>query len=491
MRIAIAGLQHESNTFASAGTSREQFQQDCLLFDDDIAPRWRDAHHEIAGFFAAGDELHYETVPLVMAKATPSGPVDSALVEEIVGEIICRLNRCRVDGLLLALHGAMVTDQEHSGDTFVLQALRQALGPALPIVVTLDFHANCTEQMAQLANAALFYQTNPHTDMRSKGIEAGRLLYRIVGGEVRPTMSLCRPPMIVPINHQQTAAEPLRELLAAARHAERRQDVLSVSLSPGFPYADVPAMGPTVLAVTDANPALADDIASELAQRLWQARKAMAIELPTAAQAVRDALQCATSPVVLVDFGDNVGGGSAADGTLILAELVKQRARRSVVTIADPQAVAQCTAAGIGASLTLTVGGKTDRLHGEPVRLKGEVRFLHDGRWVESQARHGGVRFNDQGPTVLFEWGQDNSLCLTTKRYPPFSLGQITSLGINPRHQQILVVKAAIAYRAAYEPIAGRIIEVDTPGLTAVSPAHFNYQHIRRPIWPLDPETTY
>jgi microcystin degradation protein MlrC len=189
---------------------------------------------------------------------------------------------------------------------------------------------------------------------------------------------------------------------------------------------------------------------------------------------------------VLVDAGDNVGGGSAADGTVLLAELLRQRATDAVVCLYAPDEVRECTRAGVGHEVRLAVGGKVDRLHGDPVPVRGRVRVLHDGTYVEPQVRHGGKRVNHMGPTALVEVEGRNLLVLTSLRHPPFSLGQLTCLGIRPELQRVLVVKAAIAYKAAYAPVAGTVIEVDTPGLTAVNPRRFAYRHVRRPLYPLD-----
>jgi microcystin degradation protein MlrC len=189
--------------------------------------------------------------------------------------------------------------------------------------------------------------------------------------------------------------------------------------------------------------------------------------------------------VVLVDTGDNVGGGSAADGTVLLQELLRQGATEAVVCLFAPEEVRACAAAGVGAEVPLTVGGKVDRLHGDPVSVTGRVRLLHDGTYVEPEVRHGGKRINHMGPTALLEVPGRNLLVLTSQRHPPFSLGALTCLGIRPERQRILVVKAAIAYKAAYAPVAGTVIEVDTPGLTAVNPERFTYRHVRRPLYPL------
>jgi microcystin degradation protein MlrC len=191
-------------------------------------------------------------------------------------------------------------------------------------------------------------------------------------------------------------------------------------------------------------------------------------------------------PVVLVDTGDNVGGGSAGDGTIILAEMLRQGATDGVVCLFAPDGVTECVAAGVGSTVQLVVGGKVDRLHGEPLTVSGRVRVLHDGTYIEPQVRHGGKRVNHMGATALVEIEGRNLLVLNSQRHPPFSLGQLTCLGILPELKRILVVKAAVAYKAAYQPIAGTIIEVDTPGLTAVNPRRFDYRHIRRPMYPLD-----
>jgi microcystin degradation protein MlrC len=195
------------------------------------------------------------------------------------------------------------------------------------------------------------------------------------------------------------------------------------------------------------------------------------------------------TPVILVDMGDNIGGGSAADSTFLLAELVRQQAQGYVCVLADPAAVQECIRAGVRQPIALEVGGKTDTLHGAPVLVRGRVRSLHDGLFEETERRHGAARDNDQGLTAVVEVervadGPPNLLALTTRRQPPFSLRQITSLGIEPQYQSMIVVKAAIAYRAAYEPVAGHILEVDTPGLTAINPTRFTYRKAR-PIWGL------
>jgi microcystin degradation protein MlrC len=487
MRIGVAGFMHESNTFNPLPTGRAAFVEQGLSFGPALLGEWRDAHHEVGGFLESAAALGFEPVPLLMGWATPSGPVTADAFDEITGRLVEALRRERPDGLLLALHGAMVAESHPDADGETMARLRAAVGPDFPIVLTLDLHGNLSERLIRLSHAAVAYRTNPHIDQRECGRRAASLLTRHLRGEVNLRQALAKPPLLVNIMVQDTSKEPLRWFMEEARAREAIPGVLAVSLLPGFAYADVPQMGPSVVVVTDGDEPLARNEADELAGLLWEGRAKLDAKLPDAATAVTQALRAEKPPVVLVDTGDNVGGGSAADGTVLLAELLRQGATGFVVCLFAPDEVRQCVAAGVGGAVDLTVGGKVDRHHGDPVAVRGVVRLLHDGTYVEPAVRHGGKRVNNMGTTALVELEGGSLLVLTTLRHPPFSLGQLTCLGIRPETQRILVVKAAIAYKAAYAPVAGTVIEVDTPGVTAANPHRLAYRHVRRPLYPLDP----
>jgi microcystin degradation protein MlrC len=486
MRIAVAGFMHESNTFNPLRTDRAAFAAQSLTFGPALLDEWREAHHEVGGFLTALAADGDEAVPLMMAWATPAGPVADAVVDEVTAYLIDELRRQRPDGLLLALHGAMVAESYPDGDGEVLKRLREALGPNFPIVVTFDLHGNLSQRQIDNCNAAVAYRTCPHVDQEECGRRAADLLGAMLRQRLRPCQALAKPAVIVNIMTHDTSLEPLRSFMDEARAVERQPGIAAVSLLPGFAYADVSQMGPSVLVVSDGDPALARREADRLAGRLWKDRERLVAALPDAATAVTQALKAERLPVVLVETGDNVGGGSAGDSTILLAEMLRQGATDGVVCLYAPNEVRSCAAAGVGQELRLTVGGKVDRLHGDPVPVTGRVRGLHDGTYEEPQVRHGGKRINHMGLTAVVEIAGRNLLVLNSQRHPPFSLGQLTCLGIAPQRQRLLVVKAAIAYKAAYAPIAGTIIEVDTPGLTAVNPERFAYRHIRRPMFPLD-----
>ena len=486
MRIAIGGFMHESNTFAPLPADLRRFREGSLTYGDAVVPVWQDAHHEVGGFIEGAAKFGYELVPVAMAWATPAGPVTDEFFDHFTDALATGCKLARADGVLLALHGAMVTPKHPDADAETCRRVRAALGPNVPLGVSLDFHGNVSPQMAETANVLVGYQTYPHIDQRQRGVVTAELIARAVKGEIRPVCHVAKPPMLLNLLGQDTTREPMAGLMRQCREMEKQPGILSVSLMAGFPYADVPEMGASVIVVADGNRSHAKAAADELADAMWAVREQLNVVSPQPEEAVRKALACTKLPALLIDLGDNIGGGSAGDGTVLLAELLKQRAKGFVVVIHAPTAVEQAKAVGVGGTLEVTVGGSTGALHGDAVRVRGLVRSLHDGKWVEVEARHGGRRQNDQGHTAVLDLGDGNLVVVNTLRTPPFSLGQLTSLGIDPKATKAIVVKAAVAYKAAYAPIGGTIIEVDTPGLTAINAARFTYKRIKRPMYPLD-----
>ncbi len=493
-RIAVAGIKHESDSFNPIKTERKDFPIRPVTTPEATLAEWAKAKDEVSGYVLGARQYGLDLVPTLVAQATPRGPVSNDAFEYLVGEMIRRIQAAgHLDGLLLALHGAMVQETYPHGDAEIVRRVRAALGPKFPIVVTHDFHANVNEQIVRESTVLITYKENPHLDTQERGIQAARIMAGIVSGKLKPVQALAKPPMIYNIVYQQTSRPPLKPITDESRRLEENPKILAVSVSGGYQYADVPAMGPSVIVVTDNDPDLAKREAKRLSDMLWATRDQLRLHLPEAAEAVTRAMAFNKSPVVLMDMGDNIGGGSAGDSTFLLGELVRQKASGWVMTIYDPAAVQTALRAGIGGSFDLAVGGKTDEFHGKPVPIRGRVKSLHDGSYVETEVRHGGGRYFNQGTTAVIEVEGStpdhlNLLVLNSRRVTPDSLQQIISLGIYPSRQHILVAKGTIAPRAAYEPIAAKIIPVDTPGLTAVNPARYTFKRVRRPLFGLDPE---
>jgi microcystin degradation protein MlrC len=491
--IAIGGIMHESDTFNPDKTELSDFTRRRTTPREDALAEWARSNDEVSGYIEGGREYGLELVPVPMATATPKGPVTDEAFNILTGDLIAQIRAApHLDGLLLALHGAMVAESYPHADAEVVRRLREALGAKFPIVVTHDFHANVSEDIVHLSTVLLTYKENPHLDTRERGVQAARIMSGIVRRQIDPVQVIVKPPMIYNIVYQNTGQEPLKAIVEESRRLEQNPKILAASVSGGYQFADVPAMGPSVIVVTDHDPELARREAQRLADMLWATRDRLKLDVPDAAAAVKQAMAATKFPVTLIDMGDNIGGGSAGDGTFILSELLKQNAKGWVVVLTDPGAVQEAVRRGAGQSFEGMVGGKTDHFHGDPVHIRGRVRSLHDGRYVEPEVRHGGARDHDQGLTAVIEVEgstpeAQNLLMLTTKREMPFSIQQLLSCGIQPQRQRILTAKGVIAPLAAYAPVSASLIQVDTPGLTAVNPKRFTYHHIRRPLFGIDP----
>ncbi len=490
-RVGIASLMHESNTFYPVPTTREMFRDTCLVSGREVISHWGEAHHEIGGMLEALPALGLETVPLLTGTAMPSGPVEEEAYEEILAEILDRISGESLDGLLLALHGAMVAQHVRDADGRTAAKIRKLVGPDLPIVMTLDLHANVSPLMIESVTATTIYRTYPHLDQRERGREAARILAQTLEGRIRPVQALVKPPLCISILAQGSRYEPMADLYRRMEELIDQEGVVTASIAPGFAYADVEEMGPAFLVVTDGDGPRARNEALGLARRAWDRRHELTLLGTPIGQAVREAMADDAGPVTLLDVGDNVGGGSPADGTLILEEVIRTGSGPALVVLFDPAAVQACAASGVGTEVSLEVGGKSDGLHGPPIPIRGRVRCLHDGAFVEEEPRHGGARYNNQGLTALVETGEGHAIVLNSLRMAPMSLEQVLSLGIKPKSYRILVAKGAIAPVAAYEPVSSRMVYVDTPGITSANPAHFDYRYRPRPLYPFEPETVW
>jgi microcystin degradation protein MlrC len=486
MRIGILGIIQESNTFLEGETTIEHFRQTQILTGDEIRESFQEAHHEIGGFFEEIDRSEFTAVPIFFARALPYGAITDEAYAELVEMLEQELSKCEdLDGVLVACHGANVAQSTRDVDGDWLSRIRAHFGANVPIISTLDPHANLSEQMVSATDALIVYRTNPHLDQRQRGVEAATLLRRTLRGEIRPTQAACFPPLVINIERQATSEAPCCEHFARADRQLERPGVLSNSILLGFPYADVPEMGSAVLAVTDGDPDLAAELASELAAELWRDRERFVADLMEVPVAIEGALAL-DGPVCLLDMGDNVGGGSPADSTILARALHERGAERSLVCLFDPETVVQAEAAGPGARLSCAVGGKSDSMHGEPLEAEFTVKGLHDGEFTESEPRHGGVTEFDQGRTAVLETDGGLTLLVTSERMVPFSLGQLTSCELDPSSYHILVAKGVNAPIAAYAPVCKHFIRVDTPGVTTADMTRFDYEHRRRPLFPFE-----
>lgn len=495
MRIGILGLLHESNTFLAQLTELENFAEQSLLDGPAIADAYAATPHEIGGFFTGlaqlAQEATIEIVPLFVARALPSGTVSAACWDELMRRMFEQVElHPDLDGYLVAPHGATVSDAARDADGDWLSRLRTTVGPEVPIVGTFDAHANLSPAMVDSCTALIGYRTNPHLDQHARGVEAADLLVRTVRGEIAPTMHAAFPPLAINIERQLTSDPHLQPLYALADQQLAEPRVLSNSIVLGFPYADVAEMGSSVVVVTDNDPELAARLARELADELWSRRESFAGQFVDIESAL-DRAQESESPVCLLDMGDNVGGGSAADGTFLAHAIHERQTAQAAfgsafVCLFDPECVRQCERAGAGARLSLQMGAKTDAQHGTPLEASAEVLGLHDGKFRESQVRHGGFSEFDQGPTAVVRTDSGLTVMLTSRRMVPFSLEQLRSCELDPAGFRFLVAKGVNAPVAAYAEVCRTFVRVNTPGSTCADMTQLTYQNRRQPLFPFE-----
>jgi microcystin degradation protein MlrC len=488
MRVGIIGLLHESNTFISKRTTLEHFRQDILLTGQAVHDHFAARPHEIGGFFAGLEQASIEAVPILAARAVPYGPIETATFDQLLSLIESGVASAgTLDGVLVAPHGATVCESIRDADGYWLQQLRKQLGNALPIIGTLDPHANLSQLMVDSTDALIGYRTNPHLDQRERGLDAARLMSRTLRGEIMPTQFAAFPPLAINIERQATAEPHLASLFDLADDGLQRAGVLSNSILLGFPYADVEEMGSAVLVVSDGDRQLAAREAERLADYMWQHRHQFDGNLISIEDAL-DRAEALDGPVCLLDMGDNVGGGSPADSTHIAHAIRKRKVGRSCICICDPQSVQQAVRARVGSAVDLQVGGKTDKLHGLPYAAKFTVQGIYDGKFTESQVRHGGFTDCDQGASVVVK-SMDAcglTILITSLRVPPFSLVQLTSCEIDPTEFHMLVAKGVNAPVAAYAPVCKHLIRVNSPGCTTADMQQLDFVHRRKPMFPFE-----
>ena len=485
MRFFIGMLAHETNTFSSIPTDRRQFEAYGLRYGGELLEAYRDTNTCLGGMIAAAGARDIALAPSLAATASPAGRVTKEFYAEARDRLLADLRTSGpLDGVLLDLHGAMVVEGLDDGEGDLLRAVRGVVG-AVPIAVTLDFHANVTRAMVEAATLLHGYKTYPHVDMDARGREATERLRDVVTRRRRPAIAFRQPPLLPPIAGQLTARGPMRRLYDLADAMERRPGVVSISVFAGFPLADIHDAGLSVYVATAGDQSLADSLADELVETAWTHRREFLHSAVPVASAVARALASRERPIVLADIADNTGGGAAGDPTEILRELLRAGATETTVAcIWDPDAAAACVAAGTGATLTLPVGGKIDPSHGAPLSLTGRVRAVSDGRFVYAGPMLRGLAGN-LGPTAVLEV-DGVKIILITHRRQTLDPEMIRFVGIAPERERVLVVKSTIHYRAAFEPLAREIIEVDAPGLSSSNLARFAFTNVRRPIFPLD-----
>lgn len=485
-RIAIGGFQHETNTFSNVPATLDDFRA------PDAWPglsRGGAMLEAIAGINlpAAGAVqelrgLHHECVPLLWCSAQPSGCVTREAFDGIVAMLLEDLEReCRrgLDAVYLDLHGAMVAEHWPDADGRVLALVREAVGPHVPVVASLDFHANVSPLMAQMSSALVTYRTYPHVDMAACGARAARCLHDLLAKPQALARRLEQIDFLVPLTAQSTLVEPMHSLLLAAVEAEC-SPLRSVGLTPGFPMADVSECGPAVYACGDDGTAV-DATVARLASAFRERESDFALGLHSIEDAVRSLLQHRPErgqPVILVDTQDNPGAGGNADTMELIDALARSGLERVLCgVICDPRAAARAHAAGEGGSIEIDLGAGSAWPGCRPLRAAFKVEALGDGRFTGTGPFYLGARF-DLGPMALLRVGNVR-IAVASRKQQAADQAMFRHLRVEPVEFAVLALKSSVHFRADFGAIASRIFIVEAPGPNVADPAKLPFRNLR------------
>ena len=487
-RLAIGGISHETNTFCNP-TPITDFER---LEGELIVAANRGVRSYIGGMLDAAARVGATVVPTYAANATPSGCAPARDFRAMVDRLAANTRAAMpVDAVCLALHGAGAAEGCDDIETVILEAVRAAVGPKVPIVATLDLHGNLRPEMLKPATALFGVHLYPHEDSYERGVEAVEFLARYLQGGIRPTMHLERFPLL--FSSSTSDQDPVRSVNAYCQELEKRPGVIDATFFHGFSHTDIPDMGASVLAITNGDPDLARSLAQDVARHVWERRAEFDVHRPGAEEAVRQgiaAVEAEGGPVVLNDYSDNPGGGGPGDGThLLRALLAANRPRTAFAFIYDPAVALQAHAAGVGTTTPVRLGGKTYPLHGEPVVADAYVKALTDGRFVATTPMGRGRRI-DLGKMARLVVGEVDVL-VSSVRTQVLDPEVYLLHGIDVTRYDIVALKSANHFRAGFRDLAKRILTADTPGWTTGDVRNLPYQRIQHPIWPLDPETSY
>lgn len=490
LRIAVGEISHETNTFCPP-TTLEMFRERHWDRGDEILTRDRGTRTYLGGMIEAAERLRVTLVPTFAAQAEPWGTITpdayDAMVAELVGGIEAAMP---LDAICLALHGAGVAKGILDLEGAVLEAVRDVVGNAMPIAATLDLHGNITPRMMSLATGLFGVHEYPHIDSYERGQEAIAFLLQVLRKEIRPAMAIEVLPLVIPPS--PTALEPARTINAICHGWEQQAGMIDCVFFHGFSHTDVPEAGVTVVAVADRDAATARRAVRAVAQEIWARREAFQVKFAPPDEAVAAALKLAgaATPVVINEMSDNPGGGAPGDGThLLRAMLDAGLAESTFGVVHDPEVVEAAHRVGVGATLRVCLGGKHDRLHGDPLDLTVYVKSLSDGRFRLSNPMSQGSPADLGRMARLACGGVD--IVVASKRMQVLDPEPFVLQGIDVARCRIVGLKSSAHFRAGFGSIAKHIVTTDPPGITTSNLSNLSYRWLRRPIYPLNADTIY
>lgn len=500
MKVVIAALRHETNTFSPVATPLSAFfdrlgpplaDTSEILSGQDAIDQFEQTGVPFAAFLRMSRERGAQIVVPLYANASPSAPTDRGSFEMMCHAIVDAVSQ-GCDAILLDLHGAMVAEGFDDAEGELVSRIRD-VAPDTPMAVALDFHSNLSDRFFQAVDVVTGYCTYPHVDTYETGERAARTLFEWIDGGPRPCLSYQRLPMLTHMNRQTPASEPMKTVMDRAMQAEQTRDVLNASVFGGFPLADTPWTGLLTVVVANHQQG-ADKLARELAELAWKRRADFVYEPEPVAKTIGYAATLTDYPVILADHGNNCGAGGSVDAMETYEAVLKQGLTDVIAgPVFDPEAVQIAMDAGIGSQVTLAVGGKTNmptiNQKGKPLELSGRVTRITDGQFVVTGPMFTGVQVN-MGNTVVLDVG-NMQIVISAKRVEPFDLGVYTHCGLDPTRAKYVLLHSRQHFKAGFEPIAAHILLVSGPGVCTSDYDSLPFEHLNRPIYPLDASTAW
>ena len=476
-RILLVHFNHETNSFSPSPADETAYRNSLFLTGNEIFSYHRGRGLELGAFLEVLEkDENYELIPTVSLNASPSGPVTKGVYDFVIQEVTRAIKeQPPFDGVLIACHGAMVSEEHQDGEGDLFEYIRTLVGEEIPLMVSLDLHANVTAKMARCATTLLPYECYPHIDNYETGLAIATLMKQTLEGNKKPIMAYRRIPYLLPLFPSEFPE--MQPLYRFANELQQRPGVLYVRFTHGFFPADIEEMGMSVLAITDGDSALADSVADEMQAFIEANISNLKRTYPTLDEALDVAVTPGEGPVVLGDSSDNPGAGGLGDTTHILRRILERGITgAAVATIVDPESVKACIEAGVGNTIDLSLGGWSNPSYsGGPLAVKAYVKMLSDGEYTnKGKLFHGAI--SRHGKTAVVEIA-GNTVLVTSVPKQPMDLEVFRSHGIAPEEQRILVTKSAIHYRASYSSVAREMISLSLQGYSIPTPEAFAYRN--------------
>jgi len=482
----VGSIWHESNTFSPIKTDLKCFEEYELLFDNDILDYHRGRKNtEIGGVLEVAENKHIEVIPTVSASAITSGPVTTAAFKFLEQNLLERIRKAKqqIDGVLLVLHGAMVTEDLDDPEGYLLHRTREIVGRNIPIGATLDHHANVSGQMVENADFLIGYRTHPHIDQGEVGQQAANIMSFLIENKVKPTMRMRKVPALF---SGESSPKPRAKLVQRVEELERREEILSASFFIGYSLADIKEVGPCAVVVTREDKQLAEFETDRLAQLMWDLRDKFALETLTIDKGIDRALATSGRPILFIDMGDCFWAGGGGDVPFFLQSFIKRGVKNAVIAaIVDPGVVDECIRTGVGRRLTVSIGGKIDRINAKPIMVTGTVKVISEGKYWGKDIQLTEKEIN-MGPTTVLDVN-GIEVVIVSKRTSIHDPAMLRSLNIEPKDKKIIVLKDGLINLVTYKSIAKETIFFNSPGFANWDFHKRSYEKIPRPIFPLDP----